>query len=264
MKTSTTTSEVFNALTDAARELNNPAKSSTVSTGKYRYTFAPLPEILEEVRGVLGKHDLAVIQEATEGERGVGVTTRLVHSSGEWIEYGPLVLPAGNDAQSYGSAITYARRYSLCAALGIAADEDDDGNASKPASGDVRAISSRPAGPSPDSSVPSTSGAEGDGTGSSEAEAHRRGERVAASSTEHKSTASESSEGGDAAATGKGSALPPPDSLEQLFSLYSNQGQALRAANKKFGTKTMAELHDLGPAALATLIREKEATGASA
>jgi len=58
--------------------------------------------------------------------------TRLLHSSGEWIE-GRMTLPVSKaDAQGYGSALTYARRYGLCAAVGIA-PEDDDGNAASAA-----------------------------------------------------------------------------------------------------------------------------------
>lgn len=60
----------------------------------------------------------------------VSVTTLISHTSGEWISFGPLSVPVGakRTAQDYGSAITYAKRYALSAALGIASDIDDDGN----------------------------------------------------------------------------------------------------------------------------------------
>jgi hypothetical protein len=110
---------------------------------------------------------------------------------------------------------------------------------SSEASGDVRANTSRPAGPSPDSS---------ESQGLTGASAQDSG----------------SSGGAGDGVDGEAAQDPAPsDSLKQLFSLYSNQGQALRAANKKFGTKTMAELNDLGPAALATLIRQKEGSVAA-
>jgi hypothetical protein len=52
-----------------------------------------------------------------------------MHTSGEWVEYGPLsVKPTKNDVQGAGSAITYAKRYALSAIFGITSDQDDDGN----------------------------------------------------------------------------------------------------------------------------------------
>jgi hypothetical protein len=74
------------------------------------------------------------VQRTSLDDNGVTVETVFVHESGEMLECGKLHVPASkNDPQGYGSALTYARRYSLMAACGIA-PEDDDGNAgSKPA-----------------------------------------------------------------------------------------------------------------------------------
>ncbi|KRO00917.1 ERF family protein [Companilactobacillus kimchiensis] len=60
----------------------------------------------------------------------VSVTTLISHVSGQYVMYGPFNVPAGSkkDAQAYGSSTTYAKRYALAAALGIASDSDDDGN----------------------------------------------------------------------------------------------------------------------------------------
>lgn len=60
----------------------------------------------------------------------ISVTTLISHTSGQWVTFGPLTVPVGSKrtAQDYGSAITYAKRYALSAALGIASDIDDDGN----------------------------------------------------------------------------------------------------------------------------------------
>jgi hypothetical protein len=72
---------------------------------------------------------IALIQRTSEDSTGVTVETVFVHESGEMMECGKLHVPATKqDAQGYGSALTYARRYSLMAAAGIA-PEDDDGNA---------------------------------------------------------------------------------------------------------------------------------------
>lgn len=112
------------AVVAAQGELANPPKSKTVHAGAKRYSFAPLPEIIDAVRPVLAKHKLAVLQLV----RGGVLETRLMHASGEWIG-AVYALPAIGDSQSMGSAITYARRYCLCAILGIAGDEDEDGQA---------------------------------------------------------------------------------------------------------------------------------------
>lgn len=103
------------------------AKIPTKSGGEYSYTYADLTDVLDAVRPVLHNNGLSVAQAAVSVEGGVGVETRLYHTSGHVEVFGPVVLPSGGDARAAGSAITYSRRYSLCAALGIAADEDTDG-----------------------------------------------------------------------------------------------------------------------------------------
>ena len=77
----------------------------------------------------LNENGIALIQKTHECESGVIVETIFLHESGEIFEAGKLHVPAAkNDPQGYGSALTYARRYSLMASCGIA-PEDDDGNA---------------------------------------------------------------------------------------------------------------------------------------
>lgn len=127
MRSSESTAAISEALVRFLAGIQNPAKTKDGGGGAKRYKYAELPDILDQVRADLGSCLLSLTMECiTEGPT-VGVTARMVHTSGEWIEYGPLMLPAGNDAQSAGSALTYARRYLLCAVLNIAADEDDDG-----------------------------------------------------------------------------------------------------------------------------------------
>lgn len=97
------------------------------SKGKYSYDYADLPSILEIVQPILTGVGLAVTQAAVSDQSGaVGVETRIYHVGGHVETFGPLFLAAPDDPKAAGSAVTYARRYSLCAALGIAADEDDD------------------------------------------------------------------------------------------------------------------------------------------
>ena len=96
--------------------------------GKFSYRYADLASIITIVRPVLAAHGLAHAQATdTLADGTVSVTTRIYHEGGHTESFGTLTLAAGTDARQAGSAVTYARRYSLCAALGIAPDEDNDG-----------------------------------------------------------------------------------------------------------------------------------------
>jgi hypothetical protein len=123
------------AFVKAQAQLINPPKTEKVTTGKFSYTYASLPDIIDSVRQVLFDNGLAFTQAITSDDARIGCTTTLYHSAGHSETFGPLFMAAGSTPQEAGSAITYARRYQLCAVLGIAADEDDDGaKASKRAS----------------------------------------------------------------------------------------------------------------------------------
>lgn len=94
-----------------------------------RNRYANLESCLDAVTGSLLKNDIFFYQETSEDASGVTVETVFLHASGESLRCGKLHVPAPkNDPQGYGSALTYARRYSLVTACGIA-QEDDDGNA---------------------------------------------------------------------------------------------------------------------------------------
>ncbi|OZA87256.1 MAG: hypothetical protein B7X65_13825 [Polaromonas sp. 39-63-25] len=110
----------------ALKEKNNPA---------FRSKYADLGACIDAVEDALLANGIAFIQETFEDASGVTVETVFLHESGETIRCGKLHVPASKqDPQGYGSALTYARRYSLTTACGIA-PEDDDGNAAsnKPA-----------------------------------------------------------------------------------------------------------------------------------
>lgn len=97
--------------------------------------YVELPDVMLMVQPLLAKHKLGVIQPTTNINGVSAIKTIIVHESGEMLEFEPMpLLLTKQDPQAQGSAITYARRYSLCSALGIVADKDDDGNkASAPA-----------------------------------------------------------------------------------------------------------------------------------
>lgn len=126
MRWSDDRTNIATALAAFAEAVTNPAKAATAKVGQYSYTYATLPDILDHIRPHLAAAHLAVLQ-SVGGEEGlITVTTTVVHVSGEWCESDALALPAGSTPQTAGGAITYARRYSLTAALGIAGEDDDD------------------------------------------------------------------------------------------------------------------------------------------
>lgn len=111
-----------------AQKAFGPALKSS-SNPHFRSKYADLAACVEAVIEALNENGIALIQPTHECESGVLVETLFIHESGETLSAGKLHVPAQkNDPQGYGSALTYARRYSLMAACGIA-PEDDDGNA---------------------------------------------------------------------------------------------------------------------------------------
>ncbi len=122
---------IFAAFVKAQKEFGPALKTSTNPHFKSRY--ADLAACVEAVIDALNANGIAMIQKSHESETGVAIETVFLHESGETISSGILKVPAQkNDPQGYGSALTYARRYSLMAACGIA-PEDDDGNAAQKA-----------------------------------------------------------------------------------------------------------------------------------
>jgi hypothetical protein len=118
---------IATALVKAQRAFGPALKTSTNPHFKSRY--ADLSACVEAVMDGLNDNGIALIQKCYDCDNGVMVETMFVHESGEMLECGILHVPASKqDPQGYGSALTYARRYSLMAACGIA-PEDDDGNA---------------------------------------------------------------------------------------------------------------------------------------
>lgn len=118
---------LYSALIEAQKELQNPPKD----TQGYGYKYTDLATLINEVKPVLSKHGLAVVQMLVDGK----LMTRLIHSSGEHIESGCdlLKLTGGkmNELQAMGASITYMRRYAISALLCIASEDDTDGAPAK-------------------------------------------------------------------------------------------------------------------------------------
>jgi hypothetical protein len=130
MLTSESLASLAKALSAAQGELTDANKSAFNPGFKSKY--ADLAEVLQTIRPIAAKNGLAFVQTLSSGEGYVRITTRLLHSSGEWLQ-GELDVPlTKKDAQGVGSATTYGRRYSIAALFGIAQDDDDAEATKKP------------------------------------------------------------------------------------------------------------------------------------
>ncbi len=129
MKKSDEINEISKAMALAQGEMK-PAFKGTVNPF-FKSRFANLEQVWDSIREPLTKNGLSSIQDVKTTPTGVEIVTCILHSSGQWLEFGPLEMQLlKKDPQSLGSAITYGKRYALCAALGIVTgDEDDDGEA---------------------------------------------------------------------------------------------------------------------------------------
>lgn len=122
--------QVAAALVKAQKEFGPALKTST--NPHFRSKYADLGACVEAVVGALNNNGIYLMQLTEERENGVCVQTQFIHESGEIMSGGSLFMPASKiDAQGFGSALSYARRYSLMAACGIA-PEDDDANSARP------------------------------------------------------------------------------------------------------------------------------------
>ena len=120
---------IYAALAAAQAEFKPVQKNAVNPVFKSKY--ADLQSILDATRPVLNRHGLFLFQRVTSSKDGVSVETCVTHATGGTLSSGVLFIPVvnpKNPAQAFGSAETYARRYSLSAFLGVNADEDDDGN----------------------------------------------------------------------------------------------------------------------------------------
>lgn len=124
------------ALSKAQGEMKGAAKDSTNPHFKSKY--AGLSSIWDACREQLHKNEIAVVQSPEIAEGRMVLRTMLIHSSGETIEgFLPIQVAANATSQQVGSAITYARRYSLASMVGVApAEDDDDGNAASETRGE--------------------------------------------------------------------------------------------------------------------------------
>lgn len=123
MRQSESITSLAAALVKAQSEMGGAVKDSANPFFKSKY--ADLTSVVRAIKEPFAKHGLAYTQFPIRDDNGVGVVTRLIHESGEWLE-GEYILPmVKQDPQAAGSAITYARRYALQAMAGIPTADDD-------------------------------------------------------------------------------------------------------------------------------------------
>lgn len=116
--------EITSAFVRAQKAFAPALKTST--NPHYKTRYADLAACIEAVIDALNAQGIALVQRTHDSDNGVAVETMFIHESGETLSGGILHVPASKqDPQGYGSALTYARRYSLMAACGIAPEDDD-------------------------------------------------------------------------------------------------------------------------------------------
>ena len=128
MKTSENINEIAKAMSIAQSQMTVAEMKST--NPHFRSKYSNLDSVIDAFRIPVTSNGLTYWQDVITQDGSVMITTRIAHVSGQWIEFGPLCIPVQKkDAHGIGAAITYGKRYALCAAMGVAPGEiDDDGN----------------------------------------------------------------------------------------------------------------------------------------
>ena len=116
---------LIEALAAAQGEFDTIPKSKRVDAGSRKYHYADLAGVLAVVRPVLSRHGIALVQPIERDGEGLILHTQLCGYNDVIGSSMPLVAQLSNP-QALGSVLTYCRRYSLCALVGVAADDDDD------------------------------------------------------------------------------------------------------------------------------------------
>ena len=131
MKTSSSITKIAVALLKVQQTMKSVTKDST--NPYYKSKYADINSFLDVAVPALNANGIILLQPASHDERGHLVETFLMHDSGEFIASEPMHLELNKpDMQQLGSAITYARRYSLQSLLAMAASDDDANEATRP------------------------------------------------------------------------------------------------------------------------------------
>ena len=135
--------ELFSALARAQKQMKNPLLDGV--NPHFKSQYATLGACLDAIREPLASNGLALVQMPQILEGRFVLTTKILHESGEELSFDyPLNIHEASTPQQVGSAITYARRYSMCAAMAIVGDEDEDGEESSRKTPEKRPAPPRP------------------------------------------------------------------------------------------------------------------------
>lgn len=128
MITSENINELAKAMSLAQSQMKPAIKDS--NNPHYKSRYSDLSSVWESIREPITSNGMTIWQDVIAQDKSVSVTTRIIHHSGQWVEFGPLTIPISKqDAHGVGSGIAYSKRYALCAAVGVvSSDEDDDAN----------------------------------------------------------------------------------------------------------------------------------------
>jgi hypothetical protein len=128
MKMSEQINEIAKAMSKAQQNMK-PAEKDSINP-HFKSKHSSMCAVWDAASPIM-QEGICILQDAVTTDRGISVETTLIHESGQWFQFGPLVLPLAKvDPQACGSAISYCKRYALCAAVGIvSSDVDDDGEA---------------------------------------------------------------------------------------------------------------------------------------
>jgi hypothetical protein len=139
MKTSDQTNEIYPAIFAMQKALTPIKREKVVKTGKYEFRYAPLDSIMEKLSPLFSANGLALVQGVDQDF----LTTRIIHTSGQWIESQTFLNRDHANMQGFGGEVTYKRRYALSAMVGLVADEDNDVPRIKSTDGSMESLSTR-------------------------------------------------------------------------------------------------------------------------
>ena len=126
---STEIKDLVGALAKARLEFKTPSKNKVVQFSGRKYEYSDLAAITDAVAPALAKHGIALVQQVEDINGATILHTKLLHSTGQWIESRSRVIPVGKTQQEWGSAMSYQRRYNIMSLCAIAPDDepsDDD------------------------------------------------------------------------------------------------------------------------------------------
>jgi len=123
MKSSDAINELASALCNAQGQMGGAVKDS--ANPFFKSSYADLTSVIKAIKQPFADNGLSYTQFPVSNENGVGVSTRLMHVSGQWLEMEYTLPTVKKDPQASGSAITYARRYALQSIAGIPTADDD-------------------------------------------------------------------------------------------------------------------------------------------